>query len=274
MSFQLAFTTLACPDWSLATILDAAVRYGYEGIELRLLDGAVLEPDRDQRVVTAAVAGARDAGLAVCALDTSCRFNLADPAERARQVEEARRWIALAYDVAVPILRVFGGADAPGSNAAAADGWVAQSLAALAPDAEAAGVTVALETHDAFSSARRVAEILGQVPSRSIGALWDSHHPYRVGEDPAFVAATLGTRIAHVHVKDARRVAGTEQWDLVLAGEGEVPIVAMLEALTQIGYTGWIAVEWEKKWHPELADPAVALPQHADWLRGALAALQ
>jgi hypothetical protein len=32
-------------------------------------------------------------------------------------------------------------------------------------------------------------------------------------------------------------------------------------------------VEWEKKWHPDLAEPEVALPQHADLLREYLAAL-
>jgi fatty-acyl-CoA synthase len=34
-----------------------------------------------------------------------------------------------------------------------------------------------------------------------------------------------------------------------------------------MGYRGYVSVEWEKKWHPELADPEVALPQHLEWLR-------
>ena len=40
---KLAFTTLACPDWSLPQVIDAARRYGYDGVELRLLDGEVIE---------------------------------------------------------------------------------------------------------------------------------------------------------------------------------------------------------------------------------------
>jgi hypothetical protein len=28
----------------------------------------------------------------------------------------------------------------------------------------------------------------------------------------------------------------------------------------------WISVEWEKRWHPEIEDPEVALPQHLDLL--------
>jgi hypothetical protein len=40
------------------------------------------------------------------------------------------------------------------------------------------------------------------------------------------------------------------------------------------GYCGWLSVEWEKKWHPDLAEPEVALPQHAEKLRSCLASLE
>ena len=32
------------------------------------------------------------------------------------------------------------------------------------------------------------------------------------------------------------------------------------------GYPHWISVEWEKRWHPEIGEPEVALPQHLDLL--------
>src|ERR671934_716245 len=137
-----------------------------------------------------------------------------------------------------------------------------------APIAEQAGVTIVLETHDAFSSARRVAAILDRVDSPRVAALWDSHHPYRVGETPQDVIEALGPRIAHVHVKDARRTTPDgSDWQLVLLGEGEVPVREQLQALDRHGYTGYVSVEWEKKWHPEIAEPEIALPQHIRWLR-------
>ena len=74
--------------------------------------------------------------------------------------------------------------------------------------------------------------------------------------------------IAHVHVKDATRTdpEGTT-WQLVLLGEGEVPVAEQLRVLRQRGYEGYISVEWEKKWHPEIPEPEVALPQHIRYLR-------
>jgi fatty-acyl-CoA synthase len=56
-------------------------------------------------------------------------------------------------------------------------------------------------------------------------------------------------------------------WQLVLLGEGEVPVREMLGLLAAGGYPGWISVEWEKRWHPEIEPPEVALPQHLAVLR-------
>src|SRR5205085_2226853 len=62
-------------------------------------------------------------------------------------------------------------------------------------------------------------------------------------------------------------------WQLVLLGEGEVPVRDMLGLLSAGGYQGWVSVEWEKRWHPEIAEPEVALPQHlavlGTWMREA-----
>jgi sugar phosphate isomerase/epimerase len=263
---KFAFTTLACPSWSIEQVVEAAVTLGYDGVELRLLDGETIDPLRDRRQVGQAVALCRARGIDVPAFDSSCRFNLPSEEARNHQVTELNAWIDLARDLQVPVIRIFGGEDDT-ATAAEQDDRVIGALKHVASAAEQAKVTVALETHDAFSSARRVAKVLDGVGSTRVAALWDSHHPYRVGEPVEEVIAALGPRIAHVHVKDARR-RDDGSWQLLPIGEGEVPVREMLAALARAGYQGYAAVEWEKKWHPELADPEVALPQHIAWLRG------
>ncbi|HKO25554.1 MAG TPA: sugar phosphate isomerase/epimerase family protein [Chloroflexota bacterium] len=266
-----AFSTLACPAWSIEQVVEAATTLGYDGVELRLLDGAVIDPGADRAKVEQAVARCRAAGVEVCALDSSCTFNHADPGARQREVADLLRWIELAEDLQVALVRVFGGHARPGlapEPPEVVNEWVAEVLARAAPTAEQAGVTIVLETHDAFSSARRVAAVLDRVDSPRVAALWDSHHPYRVGETPQDVIEALGPRIAHVHVKDARRTTPDgSDWQLVLLGEGEVPVREQLAALERHGYSGYVSVEWEKKWHPEIAEPEIALPQHIRWLR-------
>jgi sugar phosphate isomerase/epimerase len=184
--------------------------------------------------------------------------------------------VRLAQAVEVPLLRVFGGPDQPTGGAAAeqeANAWVADALGQVAPLAEAAGVTILLETHDAFSSARRVADVLRRINSPGVAALWDSQHPYRLGETAETVVGVLGAGIRHFHVKDARRPATEDApWPLVLLGEGDVPVRDQLQLLARQGYTGYISVEWEKKWHPEIPEPEIALPQHIAWLKANLPA--
>lgn len=259
-----AFSTLSCPAWSGAHTAEEAARMGYDAVELRLLNGELIDPKRDARALGEAVAIYRERGVEVCALDTSCRFNLSDPQERAAQREDLLRWISLAQLTSVPLLRVFGGSN-PDAAAESTDAWVAEGLQSVALEAEQASVTIALETHDAFSSATRVGRVLDRVASPAVGALWDSHHPYRVGESAQDVVEDLGERIVHVHVKDAQRHGN--DWQLVLLGEGEVPVREQLRILKARGYTGYVSVEWEKKWHPEIADPEIALPQHLAWLK-------
>ena len=263
--FKLAFSNLACPEWTIEQTAEAGERLGYDGIELRLLGGEVIDPVADRLPLRAAVDACRGHGLHVCALGTSCHLNL-DSEEQKAQLGILQHWIDRAHTLDVPVLRVFGGSDGPDSSESEAVARVAEALASVAPEAEQACVTVCLETHDAFSSARMVAEVLDRVPSPAIAALWDSHHPYRVGERADEVGVLLDGRLGHVHIKDALRIENGN-WRLTLLGEGEVPVEQQLTVLERIGYTGYVSVEWEKKWNPEIADPEIALPQHIELLR-------
>lgn len=262
---KLAFTTLGCPAWSLDQVVRGAREYDYDGVELRLLDGEIIGADlaaNERRRIREAFAAAN---LPICCLDTSVRVAAGDAAAT---TDELRAFVALAHEIGAPLVRVFGGEWAAGVSAQAAYEQAAAVLNGAAAEAEAAGVAVVMETHDSFASAASVGEVLRRSESRAVGALWDTHHPYRMGDSPERVLDTLGDRILHVHVKDARRNdAARTGWDLLLLGEGEVPVRESLTAIQGRGYDGWIAVEWEKKWHPHLAEPEIALPQHSALLR-------
>lgn len=266
---RIAFSTLSCPTWSLEQIITTAQQLGYDGIELRLLDDNVLEPGQDREKITDAVRLIREGGLEVCAFDTSCTLNQPTKEEREAQIESMRAWIQLAGELHVPVIRVFGGANrkewASEPSEEEVHIWMAEELNAVAAEAEQAGVIVALETHDAFASSRRVARLLGKVNSPNIGVLWDGFHTYRIGETSEEVTRSLGKRITHYHVKDAIRT--DDGWEFSLLGDGEVPVADQILQLDQLGYDGWLSVEWEKKWHPEIAEPEVALPEYIAWLK-------
>jgi sugar phosphate isomerase/epimerase len=259
---RIAFSTLAFPDASLASAVSLGRRWGYTGVELRLIDGELIDPRMPaparaqvRRTMTAA-------GLPVVAVDSSIRLTGEDPGP------DLRRFLELASDWEAPLVRVFGGALAAGRTERQEQlEAAARVLESCVPLARRLGVAIGVETHDDFSASSVVASLLALADPDWVGAVWDSHHPYRVGESAADVYANLGRRILLAQVKDARRRPGGD-WELVLLGDGEVPVREMLGLLAAGGYRGWLSVEWEKRWHPEIAAPEVALPQHLRVLAG------
>ena len=240
------------------TALSLGRSWGYAGVELRLIDGELIDPAMPAEARARVKRALAAAGLPAVAVDTSIRLTGADPGR------ELRRFIELASDWEAPLVRVFGG-DLPagGPDRQAGLRAAARVLESAVPDAERLGVAIGVETHDSFSASAVVAELLALVDSAAVGAVWDSHHPHRAGERPADVWANVGQRILLAQVKDARRDPAREDgWQLVPLGEGEVPVRDMLALLSAGGYQGWVSVEWEKRWHPEIAEPEVALPQH------------
>ena len=174
---RIAFSTLAFPDASLASAVSLGRQWGYAGVELRLIDGELIDPRMPaparaqvKRTVTAA-------GLPVVAVDSSIRLTGEDPGP------DLRRFLELASDWESPLVRVFGGALAV-DRAERQDQLraAARVLEASVPLARRLGVAIGVETHDDFSASSVVASLLAMADPEWVGAVWDSHHPYRVGE--------------------------------------------------------------------------------------------
>ncbi|HLY62503.1 MAG TPA: sugar phosphate isomerase/epimerase, partial [Terriglobia bacterium] len=67
--------------------------------------------------------------------------------------------------------------------------------------------------------------------------------------------------IRHTHLKDSVMVNGEAHY--VLTGTGSVPVKRQMQALAATGYKGYFCFEWEKLWHPDIAEPEVAIANYA-----------
>ena len=284
---HLAVTTLGCPSWPVARVFDEAARLGFEGVELRCLRGGLIGPELPAEDRAEIRRCSRDAGLPVVALGASSAFSDPDPAVRAAQEADLRGMLELAHDLEAPLVRAYGGGlpgpvrqdrdrsyggELPADRRAEAIRYIAASFDRVAPRAEELGITIVVETHDGLSSAHVAAEVLRLVRSPRVQALWDVLHPTRMGESPAEVWATLGPWVRHVHFKDARR-GPDGRWRAALLGEGEVPLQECLRVLRAAGYRGWLTLEWEKYWEPDIPEPEVAFPHMIAVARAWLEAL-
>ena len=172
----------------------------------------------------------------------------------------------LAAALGAPGLRVFGDTIQEGADRNSTRSWIAEGVGKLGETASAKGVEVWLETHGDFASAPETLAILAQAGSSQAGALWDPANCFvEAKELPLDGATKLGSAIRHTHIKDIRKSNG--EWKHVLTGEGNFPLQEQLEALKEIKYSGFVSFEWEKKWHPEIADAEIALPHFVRWFR-------
>jgi len=265
---KLAYSSLACPKWTVEEAVAAAARYGYEAIEWRLADGELLEPEtapevwRRLREVPAAH------GIEIACLDTSCRVTQGSPEERAEVIEAGKRMIERAAELGAPYMRVFGGKLPAESTRTEMLAPTAEVLHALGTYSAPRGITVLLETHDSWTNSEDVLVLIQATNLPSVKVLWDTHHTYRSGEAPAHTMTVLANKIGYVHFKDSQPASETPGgWHYCLLNEGTVPLREICATLKHGGYDGYISLEWEKQWHPEIAEPEIALPQAVPWIR-------
>jgi sugar phosphate isomerase/epimerase len=268
--YPLAFSTLACPDWLWAQIVQKAVEYGYQGIELRGVEGEMdltkAAPFTGSRMA-ATKRELRERGLAIPCLDTSCHFDQLDALQK--NIDEGKRHIDLAVTLEASCIRVFGDRIADSQSREKILAQVAEGLLALAQYAEGTGVSVLLESHGDFAQTQNLLAVMEAVRHPQVGVLWDVHHPYRFFAEPlADTYQKLKRYIQHVHLKDSVTDEGGEV-RYCLQGQGVLPLAEVLQLLRAGGYAGWIAFEWEKRWHPEIEEPEVALPDFVRVLRAA-----
>ena len=277
-ALPLGFSTLGCPTWPWLRILDFAQAHGYVAIELRGLQTTIdltQAPEFARGRLGATQRQLTARSLVVSDLGASAEMHEPDPAKRAAGLGEARRFIDLAQALGAPYVRVFGNHYVEGEPRATTLARIAAGLRELGDYAGPRGVTVLIESHGDFTDSPTLLEVLRQVDSPAVALLWDAHHSFVSGhEQPEDTVRRVGSYIRHTHLKDsvpAADVPGGRRY--VLTGTGEVPVRRQIEALVKSGYRGYYSFEWEKRWHPDIAEPEVAIAQFAtvaaDYLRRA-----
>jgi sugar phosphate isomerase/epimerase len=258
---KLAFSTLGCPAWSWSQILHFAKDQGFDGIEIRGIQEA-LTAESVQAVLKCEEQFTKDFLkenlLNLICLGTSVKLH--DTQSWSQALEEIKQSLQICEEFHIPAIRVFGdklGTEKPSEVIARVLDRL-HLLCALSPD-----TSIFLETHGDFSTIETLLPIVSQMSEQNFGIIWDVEHSDVVyGENYRPFYEVIAPKIKHVHIKD--RIQGK---GLCLVGEGDIPLKAIIQQLVGDGYDGYFSIEWEKRWKPELADPAIALSRYADWMR-------
>jgi sugar phosphate isomerase/epimerase len=271
---KFAFSTVSCPKWDFDTIVARAREYGYQGVEVR---GFLNEPV----LTTADVFGAdADAlrrtfelhGVEVACLASSIAMEQPHAAWQVwrrngndRRETELRTYIDTARRLGCHLVKIFDTQVRAGQSRDGAGTALGDWLLPLADYAADRDVVIVIENALSFRASKEMWSILDRLQHPSIACCWDVFNASLIGESPYFSVPVLNSKIAYTQVKDAR--FGPLGATYCKLGEGDVPVDKFVTRLMGVGYTGYVTVEWEKAWLPNIAEPEEILPDAVTKLR-------
>jgi sugar phosphate isomerase/epimerase len=221
-------------DWTIEksgdpAALELAAKFGLDGVQVSLNPNgeslALLDKDLQQTyLATIKKTGVQVASFCIGELNNVPLKS--DP--------RAERWVAEGIEIAsamkvgIILVPFFGKGDL--KNDPAGTEAVIAALKRLAPLAEKAGVTLALES---WLSAEDNLKIIAAVGSPAVAVYYDVGNSQEAGFDIGREIRLLGGRIVQFHAKDYKD----------LFGQGSLDFKAVRAAMKETGYSGWLVLE-------------------------------
>lgn len=241
---RLCVHTITTKPWPIETAAAKFAAAGVKGI-------TVWRDTLAGRDIAATGRMLRDRGLSVVSLCRGGFFPAATAEGRTKALDDNRRAIAEAHALGAPLIVLVCGA-VPGQPLAESRRQIADGIAALLPDCQAAGVKLAIEPlHPMYAADRSAVNTLGQandmveqLGSPLVGVAADVYHLWW---DPALEAeiarcGRLGALFAF-HVCDWRTPTIDMLNDRGLMGEGCIPLRQIRGWVEAAGFRGFNEVE-------------------------------
>ena len=258
---KLCFSTLGCTEYSVSEVIELSKRFSVGAIELRGLCGRMNVYECEDFLpenIDSTLKRFSDAGISFPVLGTSVSCH--EVFEGKRKLEDTLKDIAFARKIGAKYIRVFGNKKTESCSSFE----VASVLSGLCALAKPYGISVLLEVHGDYNTVGMLSPILSMLSAtENFGLIWDICHTdavYADGWEEFYLA--VKPFIKHIHVKDRCR----ETMKLMPLGKGDIPIKAITDRLTADGFWGYISLEWERKWHPELSAIEDALSDFTEML--------
>lgn len=266
---RLCMHTITTKPW---TVEEAARHYAEAGISGITVWRDTLQ-GRDIRQTGQLL---RDHNLAIVSLCRGGFFPAADQKGRQAAIDDNRRAIDEAEALGAPLIVLVCGA-VPGQPLAESRKQIRDGIAAVLPQAEAAGVKLAIEPlHPMYADSRSAVNTLCQandlaeeLNSPWVGVAVDVYHLWWDPDlEQQIYRCGKGGNLSAFHVCDWRTPTEDLLLDRGLMGEGCINLREIRSWVEEAGFKGFIEVEifsnrhWARDQHQFLADIKQAYLQH------------
>lgn len=219
--------------------MDALEAQGVKHIELRNVWGkGVLDLTDEEVARVKSETAARGFGISAIGSPIG-KIKVTDPFDP--HVEKFRRAVWTAKELGAEYIRLFSYFIPKGDDPAAHRDEVMRRMRAKVEIAEQEGVTLLHENErDIYGdTGERCADILAEVRSERLKAIFDPANFVQAGEDALGCWERLKDLVVYFHIKDARAEGGK----VVPAGEGDGNIEAILRDAVSRGFDGFASLE-------------------------------
>jgi sugar phosphate isomerase/epimerase len=261
------YRTVQAGQMDIAGFIHEAKAAGTEGVEL--LDFFYKDVESDRKAAQEALAAT---GLPCPIFSVAQNFAKTDPEERAAQLRKIQFGVDEALIFGAGVVRVFAGDVAPGISFEQAREWIVEGLSEASIYAFGQGVKLALENHGKLAGrGDQVRGLIKDVRDRcgndALGANPDTGNFLLVNQPSHEAIRQVAPYANMVHFKDftpepeghkgfAYEALDGSRFLGTAVGEGTVDLGACLAALKDVGFKGWLSVEYEGE-----EDPLTAVPR-------------
>ena len=291
--------TMGTPEYTLDEAIKLFAKIGLDGIEIIVqTDGypcAIPFAATDEEIL-AVGEKVRAAGLKVAGLTPYLNlYNSLDEGERRKECDDLKRVIDMAKLLDAHFIRIYGGkfvdgeTDEDGKKLEA----LVRSMRECGEYAQKNDVKLCLENHfgTMTTSAKETMRVINAIDHPAVGVLYDQANiAFFPAEEYEEAIDLQKGKIFFVHCKDLVYRGGKPQkpkFNMVshineedrtvhsrIPGEGILPWPKILKRLKEIGYDGWISLEYERRWQKiDLPDASVGMPKGANYIREILKTL-
>jgi sugar phosphate isomerase/epimerase len=265
---RLCFNTLACPDWNLREIFENAQKYGYQAVEIRGIKGDVdilNSPEFAPSKIADVLKMSEDFDVKILNLNSSVVLHEYEADKRTKNLETAKRYIDLAQRLDCPFVRVFPDKFPKEKSKEFALETIKTNYETLIEYCKGSKVKLLLDAHGDLVWSEDLLKMMQGLDKKHVGLIWDFFNMHLITkESPQKMYETLRDYVEIVQIKDGF-FKPNNTYEYTLTGKGEVPIAEILKIIKTDNYKGFISFEWEKRWHPELPSPEVALPHFVEF---------
>jgi hypothetical protein len=231
-----AVTYNVLKDMDLETVIRTLETAGYGGVELRTGHKHGVEPSLTAAERTRVREQFERSKVRLLSFGTTCEFQSADPAERAKQIDLAKQFIGLAHDTAAVGVKVRPNGLAKGVPRETTIRNIAAGLRAVGEHGYVHGVEIWLEVHGAETQVPgTAAEIMRATDHRNVGLCWNSNPTDVVNGSVKANFELLRPWLKSCHINELvsgypykelfalMKQSGYDRWTLCEAGESKEP---------------------------------------------------